>query len=159
MFERVRRFLLFQAWIIWQGGFVFYAAVVVPVGSDVLGSATIQGFVTREVTNWLNALGVAYHLLLAWNLAADRGIRHRRTRFGLGATSAILLLALLILHPVLDSFLDAVEQTVREPKAFYRWHIVYLWCSTVQWLLALVQAWLMISGASRRARPIPGIAA
>jgi hypothetical protein len=143
MLDRVRRFLLFQAWIVWQGGFVFYAAVVIPVGTEVLGSPAAQGFVTQEVTNWLNVIGVAFHLLLAWNLAAERGTAFWTLRVGLGAFSALLLIALFALHPVLDSLLDPVERIVREPKLFYRWHIAYLWCSTVQWVLALVQAWLM----------------
>lgn len=59
MLARWRTFLLFQAWLAWQGGFFFYAAVVVPIGSDVLGSPITQGFVTQEVTRWLNILGVA----------------------------------------------------------------------------------------------------
>ena len=151
MLDRVRRFLLFQAWIVWQGGFVFYAAVVVPVGTDVLGSPAAQGFVTQEVTGWLNVIGVAFHLLLALDLAVERDTRFRRLRIALGSISALLLLALFLLHPVLDSFLDPAEQIVREPKVFYRWHNAYLWCSTAQWVLALVGAWLMIPSPVRRA--------
>ncbi len=151
MLDRVRRFLLFQAWVVWQGGFVFYAAVVVPVGTDVLGSPAAQGFVTQEVTGWLNAIGVAFHLLLAWELAVERGTAYWRLRVALGAISAVLLLALFVLHPVLDSFLDAAEQIVREPKVFYRWHNAYLWCSTAQWVLALAGAWSMIPSPVRRA--------
>ena len=142
MLARARAFVLFQVWVIWQGGFAFYAAVVVPVGTEVLGSPAAQGFVTREVTGWLNLIGVAYHLALAWTLAAERGTNHWRARVLLGTVSALLLIALFAVHPVLDSFLDPVGKSVREPRAFYRWHIVYLWCSTVQWVLALAQAWL-----------------
>jgi len=152
MLVRVRCFLLIQSLILWQGGFVFYAAVVVPIGTEVVGSHTVQGFVTRDVTNWLNALGVGYHLLLAWTLAAERGTACRRIRISLGAASALLLVALIALHPLLDSYLDPVEQIVREPKAFARWHIAYLWCSTTQWVLALPQAWLTL-GAWRTRIP------
>ena len=144
MLVRLRRFLLFQAWLVWQGGFVFYAAVVVPVGTDVLGSPSAQGFITQQVTGWLNLIGVAFHALLAWNLAAERGTRFWWMRVGLGIASALLLTALFVLHPILDSFLDPAAQTVREPKVFYRWHNAYLWSSTAQWVLALVNAWLMI---------------
>jgi len=157
MLPRVRAFVLFQVWVVWQGGFAFYAAVVVPVGTDVLGSPAAQGFVTREVTGWLNLIGVAYHLALAWNLSAERGTADRRARVSLGAVSAFLLIALFAVHPVLDSFLDPIKKSVREPRAFYRWHIVYLWCSTVQWVLALAQAWLTL-GTWRSPNPPSAVA-
>ena len=62
----------------------------------------------------------------------------------MGTVSGILLVALFALHPVLDSFLDPVAQTVREPQVFYRWHNAYLWSSTVQWALGLVNAWVTL---------------
>ena len=46
----LRRFIVLVALCFWQGGFTFYAGVVVPVGTDVLGSSLKQGFVTRRVT-------------------------------------------------------------------------------------------------------------
>ena len=47
-----RRLLLLIGLMFWQGGFLFYAAVVVPVGTRVLGSETEQGFITQSVTNY-----------------------------------------------------------------------------------------------------------
>ena len=44
------RFLSLCAFAFWQGGFVFYSGVVVPIGSDELGD-TVQGFITRGGTN------------------------------------------------------------------------------------------------------------
>ena len=122
MLARWRTFLLFQVWMAWQGGFFFYAAVVVPIGTDVLG----------------------YHVLLGWCLMAERGTRFWRLRVGIGVVSAGLLVALFVLHPILDSFLDPVSQLVDRPKVFYQWHNAYLWISTVQWVLAVVQAWLIV---------------
>ena len=52
----LRRFLVLIALFFWQGGFTFYAAVVVPVGQQVLHSHLRQGFVTQQVTNYLNLL-------------------------------------------------------------------------------------------------------
>jgi hypothetical protein len=144
MLVRWRTFLLFQAWLAWQGGFFFYAAVVVPIGTDVLGSPITQGFVTQEVTRWLNIFGVAYHLLLGWCLVAERGTRFWRFRVGIGAVSTVMLIALFVLHPILDSFLDPVSQIVDRPKVFYQWHNAYLWISTAQWVLAMVHAWLIV---------------
>jgi len=139
-----RTFLLVQTGMVWQGGFLFYAAVVVPVGTDVLGSPILQGFVTQEVTRWLNWIGIAFHLLLGWELLAERGGHRRRSRVGLCTVSALLLVALIVLHPVLDSFLDPVEQTVNRSKIFYQWHSVYLWISALQWALGLGNAWLWL---------------
>ncbi len=144
MFANWRRFLLFQAWVIWQGGFVFYAAVVIPTATDIVGSPAIQGFVTREVTRSLNVLGAVFHLLMAWTLIAERGMPRWRWRVALSSLSAAMLIALFALHPVLDSFLDPVEQTVERPKEFYRWHVTYLWISTTQWVLGLANAWVML---------------
>ena len=155
MIANWRRFLLFQTWIVWQGGFVFYAAVVVPTATDIVGSPVIQGFVTQEVTRWLNVLGAVFHLLLAWTLIAERGTPRWRWRVALSSLSAALMLALFALHPVLDSFLDPVEQTVDRPKVFYRWHIAYLWVSTTQWLLALANAWLILGVWHQRGPDAP----
>jgi hypothetical protein len=43
MIAMVRRFLVLAAVMFWQGGFTFYEAVVVPVGSEILGSHQDQG--------------------------------------------------------------------------------------------------------------------
>ena len=155
MIANWRRFLLFQTWIVWQGGFVFYAAVVVPTATDIVGSPVIQGFVTQEVTRSLNALGAVFHLLLAWTLIAERGTPRWRWRVALSSLSAALMLALFALHPVLDSFLDPVEQIVDRPKVFYQWHIGYLWVSTTQWVLALANAWLMLGVWHQRGPDAP----
>ena len=53
----VRRFLVLAALMFWQGGFTFYAAVVVPIGTAQLGGATEQGFITRHVAWYLNLVG------------------------------------------------------------------------------------------------------
>ena len=53
----LRRLLVLAAFAFWQGGFTFYAAVVVPVGTEVLGSSMEQGSITRRVTVYLNMAG------------------------------------------------------------------------------------------------------
>src|SRR5215468_6101686 len=72
MFILVRRFLVLVALMFWQGGFTFYAAVVVPVGQNELGSHLQQGFITRQVTDYLNLSGAIALFLLGCDVAASR---------------------------------------------------------------------------------------
>ena len=74
----LRRFLVLVALMFWLGGFTFYAAVVVPVGQEDLGSHLEQGFITRQVTKYLNLSGAIALLLLAWDVVAS----HDRSRPG-----------------------------------------------------------------------------
>lgn len=138
-----RRFLVFQAFLLWQGGFVFYAGVVVPVGTDVLGDPTGQGAITQRVTNWLNLIGVGWHLLFAWDVfaGADPSRRRKRWRVGLWAVSLVLLGGLAALHTKLDALLDGHA----DRDTFYLWHETYLWISTAHWVLGLATAALTLA--------------
>src|SRR5438067_11181166 len=95
------RFLVVAALMFWQGGFTFYSAVVVPLGQDIFGKR--QGFLTREVTDYLNLAGAIALLLLAWDVAAvsDRPFR-RLLRWLCWAVMAVGLAVLLWLQPHLD---------------------------------------------------------
>jgi hypothetical protein len=158
-FTFVRRFLVFQVFLLWQGGFVFYAGVVVPVGTDVLGDATSQGAITQRVTNWLNLIGVGWHLLFAWEMVAGADRSRRRTwwRYGLWAVSLVLLGGLAVLHTKLDGMLDGDPATRGDRATFYLWHETYLWISTAHWLLALANAGLTLAAwTSRGGRPPAG---
>src|SRR3954463_10179322 len=42
--QLIRRFMLLVSLMFWQGGFMFYGGMVVPVGGRILGSETTQGF-------------------------------------------------------------------------------------------------------------------
>ena len=68
----LRRMALIVTLMFWQGGFMFYGAVVVPVGSEVLGSHREQGFVTRSVTNYLNGAGVLCLAVWCWDVFQGR---------------------------------------------------------------------------------------
>jgi hypothetical protein len=59
----VRRLLVLAALLFWHGGFTFHAAVVFPVGQEVLGSHRVQGFFTGRVTNDLNLAGTVVLLV------------------------------------------------------------------------------------------------
>jgi hypothetical protein len=149
--RRLRRFLLFQAFLVWQGGFVFYSAVVVPVGTEVLGSAFDQGLVTQRVTVWMNRLGLAWHLLFGWDVFADGDPNRRRAwaRAGMWAASFVLLAGLAAVHLKLDDLIVDGRLTRADRPAFRTWHVVYLWLSTGQWALALANAGLTLAAWTR----------
>ena len=77
----MRRLLLLIALMVWQGGFMFYGAVVVPVGSEVLGSHLQQGFVTQSVTNYLNLIGAMALAVWCWDITTGRAAGGRRLRW------------------------------------------------------------------------------
>lgn len=127
----IRRVLALVAFAFWQGGFTFYTAVVVPTGTEVLGSAVAQGFITRQVTRWINVAGPAALVFLTWDAIATRSVR--RTRLLMCLLLAAGVVTLMILHPQLDRMLDAERERVLDRSAFRPVHRMYLWVSTAQW--------------------------
>lgn len=136
-----RRFVLLQLLMFWQGGFLFYALIVVPIGSDVTVSIT-QGFVTRRVADWLNAAGLITLVLLLAEAATSATLR--RTRLALLITAMIVQLALIGLHVLMDRHLEPKLQMINDAKAFYSLHVYYLILSGVLWFVMLAAVWLML---------------
>jgi hypothetical protein len=140
-----RRFLVLIALMFWQGGFTFYASVVVPVGQEELGSHLAQGFITRHVTNYLNLSGAIALLVLALDLAAARETAWvRRLRWLLWLGMVVTLIVLVVLHPRMDRSIDVNTPTIIDYETFTPMHRLYLWVSTVQWGCALAYAWLTL---------------
>jgi hypothetical protein len=121
----LRRFLVLIAFAFWQGGFTFYAGVVVPIGRGV--DAEAQSLITTAVTNWLNVAGAIALVLLMWDALERDPARWRRwLRLGTCGVMLLLLGLLVWLHVELE-------------RDFYRpYHKVYLWASTVQWACVCV---------------------
>jgi hypothetical protein len=135
----LRRYLALIAFAFWQGGFTFYAAVVVPIGQAVFGPME-QPAVTREVTVWLNISGVVALMLIALEIVytADASYRRRLSRWLMWLGMALTLAALLLLHPYLDRMLDTETSHILNRPKFRHVHRVYLWTSTVQWVFGLL---------------------
>jgi hypothetical protein len=129
----VRRFLLIQALMLWQGGFLFYTSFVVPTGTRVLGSAEAQGAITARVTDSLNLCGAVALGLMLWDGVATRS----RVRLGLTLLMAMLQGWLFVLHLQLDGLMDTDRTFVVRRASFYPLHRTYLIVSTVQWVLGL----------------------
>lgn len=143
MAPTLRRFLVFQAYLAWQGGFLFYAAVVVPAGTELLGAGT-QGEVTREVTAWLNRIGFAWAAVVLWDLRADpppASRRRGRLALGLWAAALVALIWLVVLRDSLGELLDSDGGRSANRAGFRRSHVAYLWLSTLHWLIGLYLAY------------------
>ncbi len=143
MFESARRSVAVLALAFWLGGLTFYAGVVVPIGSQIHGSVQ-QGFVTQEVTRWLNLIGVGVLAILLWD------IFRQRTRLKLAAffVMAGCQLALFLLHPQLDALLDADNRVVLDSTSFYAWHRWYLIVTAALWAAGLVHLVVLSCGRS-----------
>jgi hypothetical protein len=146
MMTLTRRFVVLTALLFWQGGFLFYASVVVPIGQEVLGSHRRQGFITQRVTNYLNLSGAIALVPLAWDVAAGRDstTRRRRLRWLMWAGMVACLAVLAWLHPRLDNLLEETSQALVDHAAFRTMHRWYLWISTVQWGMGVVYGALML---------------
>lgn len=131
----LRRFLVVQLLLVWQGGFVFYAAVVVPTGTHLIGAAG-QGAITARVTDALNAVGAVALTVLALELRAARGSGRRWACWGVAVLCHAVLLALHVR-------LDALMADPARP-GFYAAHRLYLLVSTAQWLACLLLTWLTL---------------
>jgi hypothetical protein len=135
--------------MLWQGGFLFYTGVVVPAGTAEFGSFE-QGRVTRIVTTWMNGLGVAALLLMAWDQWATRPARGRWVMWVLMTSG---LVGLLVLHPMIEGRIDFKgEGKIHDYAGFYLRHRIYLWVSTVQWAVGVVYILLMLRAWRR---PVP----
>lgn len=118
-----------MALALWWGGLTFYALVVVPIGTDLFGSIE-QGFITQQVTNWLNAIGLGALTLLLWNLIVTRSRLLAVTWFAM----ALSLGALSLLHLRLDALLGGDVEAPSIDVDFYDIHRVYLLVTATQWL-------------------------
>jgi hypothetical protein len=142
----LRRLLVIQVLLLWQGGFLFYTAVVVSTGTAVLGSASAQGAITARVTDSLNILGVAGLAILAVELGLTIDPADRRTaaRWACWWIAFVCQGLLFVFHRLLDSFMDPTRTHVTIGPPFYPVHRLYLWTSTIQWFACFIFAWLTV---------------
>ncbi len=134
------------AFAMWFGGFGLYVSIVVPIGTDVLGSALEQGVITRQVTVWINifnAISVAAMILESVVSWKDSTALCRTTQLVTLVIVAVSLAVLFYVHPILDRMFDAEAKSVSDSVQFYNMHRIYLWTSTVQWIAAWV--WLFFT--------------
>lgn len=125
------RTILLLVWGAWWGGLCFYAIVVVPIGTDVIGSVE-QGFITQKVTQWHNTLSWVF--LVLW---LTESFRHGgKMRWFIAFALAAINIALVVWHSHLTEMMDFQSQTV--PSNFYSQHAIYLWITAAEWALGMI---------------------
>ena len=140
------RTLLITTFALWFGGFIFYVAFVVPIGTEVLGSARSQGFITQQVTHWLNLVcGCAILVMLLESFRNWRTsfVRWHVVQLAMVLIIAGLLVALVLIHPVMDEMIIVEDEMITDEVRFEVLHRVYLWVSTIQWAAAWI--WILIA--------------
>jgi hypothetical protein len=138
MIENIRRRATLFAIAFWLGGLTFYSLIVVPTGTEVVGRLE-QGFITRAVTAKLNWIGAATLGILLWDVIVAK----RRMLAATWVTLIVFQLALVLLHPRLESLLDMQAHDVTDHAKFYSIHRVYLWLVAGQWLAGVWHFWLV----------------
>jgi hypothetical protein len=115
----------------------------VPAGTDVLGSGAAQGAITARVTDALNLCGVGALAICAWELSLTRDPNTRRIaiRWWCWAVMALGQYLLLMLHLVMDYFMDPTRSVVQMRPPFYPVHRAYLWTSTIIWAAGVPFVW------------------
>ncbi|HLJ11633.1 MAG TPA: hypothetical protein VKU82_10605 [Planctomycetaceae bacterium] len=119
----------------WWRALTFYGLVVVPEGTEQLGSQT-QGLVTQQVTKTLNLVGIA----VAGSLVIE--LRRWGSRWAWSAW-AIFLGCQLVLFGV-HVWLSDLLATGADRRWFYDVHRIYLFATAVQWGVAPYQLWQVL---------------
>jgi hypothetical protein len=146
----IRRMLLLVSLMFWQGGFMFYGGVVVPVGGRILGSETKQGFITQSVTNYLNLAGAVCLIVWLEHLWHDRRNGVSKLEWGVWGFAAVSVIALAGLHVPMDHLLSIESSSVLDRDRFRRFHKMYIWTSSLQWLASLALLFLALWRWSRQ---------
>jgi hypothetical protein len=119
---------------IWWGAFTFYAGVVVPVGMRVLGSHTEMGFITQQVTNYLNIFSLIVFLIYAY-LLKNEEVKKGNLVEEITVISLIgFQLLLFLIHSNQTDLLDFTHHKVLDKNNFYLLHRIYLIVETLIWL-------------------------
>lgn len=124
------RSFLWIVWAAWWGGLSFYAVIVVPIGTELIGSVE-QGFITQRVTMWHNCLAV----LFLFCLAVEAYSRKSRVLWVVLILLTMTTIALSVRHRLLSTLMDFQKQSVN--KDFYAQHAVCLWITAAEWILGM----------------------
>jgi hypothetical protein len=136
----LRRFVVLCAVGLWLGGLTFYTTRVIRAAHQVISSHAKVGFVTRQVTADLNAIGVGALFLLLGNLLLSWRRAEPWNRKALAVTWIVAAAGLgwgFLLHAQLVGMLDLQSHAVKEGASFHGPHETYLIATAIQWSAGL----------------------
>jgi hypothetical protein len=150
MLSVIRRMIVLISLMFWQGGFMFYGGVVVPVGTDVLGSATEQGIITQAVTNYLNGAGAVCLIIWLEHLWHERRSGVCPPEWYAWGFATLSLAILVGAHLQMDRLLDLESTSVLDHAAFGKYHKLYIATSSFQWVASLIMLFLALARWSKQ---------
>jgi hypothetical protein len=133
MLRLVLTYLLFVSLAFWMGGFSLYFGVVVRLGDQVIGG-TEQGFITRQISWWLNIAGLVTIGLMSVHLFFHRSWVLILSLTAVAVTHAFLMYR----HYQLELLLDPNSMAVLDRPRFELLHENYEFLSGCQWLAAMI---------------------
>ncbi len=119
----------------WWGAFTFYAGIVVPVGMNVLGSHTEMGFITQQVTVYVNIFSLIIFLIYAYCLKNEAFTKNKLVEEIIAISLVGFQLLLFLLHKYQTELLDFENHKIMNRDDFYLLHRLYLILETLIWLV------------------------
>jgi hypothetical protein len=120
---------------LWWGAFTFYAGIVVPVGMNVLGSHTEMGFITQQVTVYINLI---LFLFFAYCLKNEEFTEGKLVEEITAISLIGFQLLLFLLHNSQTDLLDFENHKIINRDNFYLLHRIYLIVESLIWLVVSV---------------------
>jgi hypothetical protein len=123
---------------LWWGAFTFYAGIVVPVGMNLLGSHTEMGFITQQVTIYINIFSLIIFLFFAYCLKNEELTTHKLVEEIVIISLIGFQLLLFLLHNYQTDLLDFENHKIINRDNFYLLHRIYLIVETLIWAVVSV---------------------
>ncbi|MGY8769614.1 MAG: hypothetical protein ACKVH8_14450 [Pirellulales bacterium] len=132
--------------VLWLGGFTFYAACVVRVGSFVVGG-TEQGYVTQLVTNALQSIAVVMLCLVLVDIClyARTNLKAVTLLRIIGwLVMAVSTAILFVVHAQMDALLNVSTMESPEDSLFSPLHQRYQFVITFYWFASMFELGLLL---------------
>lgn len=137
------------SFMLWWGGFTFYAAFVIPTGQKVLGNHVMMGFITEQVAPKINIAALAACLLCFINewLLSGKNFRSIPSFVWICLSLMLaLIIASFTLYPFMQALLNYQTHTEIDHAQFYFLHRIYLLLATTLWVNGIIYIGLTLKG-------------
>jgi hypothetical protein len=119
----------------WWGAFTFYAGIVIPVGMKVLGSHIEMGFITQQVSIYINVFTLIIFLFYASCFKNDKVKLNNLVEEIVVISLIGFQLLLFLLHHYQTNLLDFKNHKIINRDNFYLLHRIYLIVETLIWVV------------------------